>query len=69
MSAAGQGDVRMEIKSPSGNVQNVDPLYRSGMYDGVFNPTEAGNLFITPQQNRGGVMFSLQFVCVSVSEE
>ncbi|XP_070173163.1 filamin-B-like isoform X5 [Littorina saxatilis] len=39
---AGQGDVRIEARSPSGRVQNFNPIYRNGTYGTNFTPTEVG---------------------------
>ncbi|XP_076435460.1 filamin-B-like isoform X2 [Babylonia areolata] len=42
ISKAGQGDMRVEARSPSGRVHNVPALFRSGAYDAGFTPDEVG---------------------------
>ncbi|KAL8600676.1 hypothetical protein ACOMHN_006742 [Nucella lapillus] len=42
ISQAGQGDLRVEARSPSGRLQTVPALYRSGAYDAGFCPDEVG---------------------------
>lgn len=41
-SGAGQGDLRMEARSPSGYVMHPDPIYRNGTYASNFTPNEVG---------------------------
>nr|KAG5688122.1 hypothetical protein BaRGS_007581 [Batillaria attramentaria] len=41
-SNAGQGDLRMEARSPSGHTMYPDPIYRQGRYTSNFTPNEVG---------------------------
>ncbi|KAL8594786.1 hypothetical protein ACOMHN_047504 [Nucella lapillus] len=47
VSAAGQADVQMEARSPSGHSRNISALYRTGAYDASFTPTEVGTWYIS----------------------
>ena len=41
-SEAGQGEVRVEARAPSGRSINLSPVPRHGNYVTNFNPTEVG---------------------------
>ncbi|XP_076454335.1 filamin-C-like isoform X1 [Babylonia areolata] len=42
VSSAGEGNVQMEARSPSGYTKDISPLYRPGVFDASFTPTEVG---------------------------
>ena len=44
----------------------IEPIIGVGLMNSTFGLLKAKSIIFTPPRNRGGVIFSLQFVCVSV---